>query len=176
MRLMNLVAASLVMAGVAACASHDDENAKSTAYGSGDAGTGSEMVNSGENSAPLDAAALQAARVELKTKVGDTVLFHFDSSEVSPEGKEIVSRQAAYMQHYPSLTFTIEGHCDERGTREYNLALGERRATSVKTALEALGIPEQRLQTISYGKERPVAVGSGEAAAARNRRAVTVIN
>jgi peptidoglycan-associated lipoprotein len=113
---------------------------------------------------------------ELKTQVGDRVLFGFDKSDISPEAKAILTRQAAFMQKYPSATFTIEGHCDERGTREYNLALGERRATSAKNGLVALGVAAGRLQTISYGKERPAVVGSNDAAYAQNRRAVTVVN
>ena len=113
---------------------------------------------------------------ELKTQVGDRVLFAFDKSDISPEAKAILTRQAAFMTKYPSATFTIEGHCDQRGTREYNLALGERRATSAKNGLVALGVAGGRLQTISYGKERPAVVGNNEAAYAQNRRAVTVVN
>ena len=85
-----------------------------------------------------------------------------------------LQRQAQYFNQYPSVTFTIEGHADERGTREYNLALGERRANSAKNYLVSLGIPASRIRTISYGKERPVALGSNEAAWAQNRRAATV--
>ena len=113
---------------------------------------------------------------ELKTQVGDRVLFAYDKSDISPEAKAILTRQSAFMQKYPSATFTIEGHCDQRGTREYNLALGERRATSAKNGLVALGVAGGRLQTISYGKERPAVVGNNDAAYAQNRRAVTVVN
>jgi peptidoglycan-associated lipoprotein len=113
---------------------------------------------------------------ELRTQVGDRIFFGFDKSDISGEARAILERQSAFAAKYPSLTFTIEGHCDERGTREYNLALGERRATSAKSALTALGVQGSRLQTISYGKERPAVVGSNEAAWAQNRRAVTVIN
>lgn len=113
---------------------------------------------------------------ELKTQVGDRVLFAFDKSDISPEAKAILTRQAAFMTKYPSATFTIEGHADARGTREYNLALGERRATSAKNGLVALGVAAGRLQTISYGKERPAVVGNNDAAYAQNRRAVTVVN
>jgi peptidoglycan-associated lipoprotein len=109
-------------------------------------------------------------------QVGDRVFFAFDKSDITSEGRAVLERQAAFMKKYPSLTFTVEGHCDERGTREYNLALGERRATSVKKALVALGIPANRVATISYGKERPAVVGSNEAAYAQNRRGVTVVN
>ncbi len=113
---------------------------------------------------------------ELKTQVGDRIFFSFDKSDISAEARAILERQAAFAQKYPNLTFTVEGHCDDRGTREYNLALGERRATSDKKALIALGVAAGRLQTISYGKERPAVVGDDEAAWAQNRRAVTVIN
>jgi peptidoglycan-associated lipoprotein len=113
---------------------------------------------------------------ELKTQVGDRIFFAFDKSDISGEAKAVLDRQAAFARKYPQLTFTVEGHCDERGTREYNLALGERRATADKNALAALGVQASRLQTISYGKERPAVVGSNEAAWAQNRRAVLVIN
>jgi peptidoglycan-associated lipoprotein len=124
---------------------------------------------------PVESAALTPEE-ELKSQVGDRVFFSFDKSDISSEARAVLERQAAFAQKYPSLTFTIEGHCDERGTREYNLALGERRATAAKNALVALGVQSSRLQTISYGKERPAVVGSNEAAYAQNRRAVTVVN
>jgi len=108
--------------------------------------------------------------------VGDRVFFDFDKSVIKPEGRTTLQRQAEWLKKYPNVTVTIEGHCDERGTREYNLALGERRATAVRNALVALGIPAARTKTISYGKERPAVLGSNEAAWAQNRRGVTVIN
>ena len=128
-----------------------------------------------QSTTPTSQASLSMAD-ELKTQVGDRVLFAFDKSDISPEAKAILTRQAAFMQKYPSATFTIEGHCDKRGTREYNLALGERRATSAKNGLVALGVAGGRLQTISYGKKRPAVVGNNDAAYAQNRRAVTVVN
>jgi peptidoglycan-associated lipoprotein len=132
-------------------------------------------ASSSQGTTPTSQASLSIAD-ELKTQVGDRVLFAFDKSDISPEARAILTRQAAFMQKYPSATFTIEGHCDQRGTREYNLALGERRATSAKNGLVALGVAGGRLQTISYGKERPAVVGSNDAAYAQNRRAVTVVN
>ncbi len=108
--------------------------------------------------------------------VGDRVFFDFDKSSIKPEGQTTLQRQAEWLKKYPNVSVTVEGHCDERGTREYNLALGERRATAVRNALVALGIPANRLKTISYGKERPAVLGSNEAAWAQNRRGVTVIN
>ncbi|HLI22012.1 MAG TPA: peptidoglycan-associated lipoprotein Pal, partial [Stellaceae bacterium] len=108
--------------------------------------------------------------------VGDRVFFDFDKSVIKPEGQQTLQRQAQWLQKYQNVTVTIEGHCDDRGTREYNLALGERRATAVKNALVALGVSANRIKTISYGKERPIVLGDNEAAWAQNRVGITVIN
>jgi len=113
---------------------------------------------------------------DFTVNVGDRVFFDFDSYELKPEAQAQLERQAAWLNSYPTVTVTIEGHCDERGTREYNLALGERRANAAKNYLVALGIDPNRIQTISYGKERPAVLGSDESAWAQNRRAVTVPN
>ena len=113
---------------------------------------------------------------DLEASAGDRVFFAFDRSDISAEARQTLTRQADWLRRYPNVTVTIEGHCDERGTREYNLALGERRAQAAKNVLVALGISASRITTISYGKERPAAVGSTEEAYAQNRRAVTVVN
>src|SRR6201997_1344339 len=113
---------------------------------------------------------------DLEASAGDRVFFAFDRADISPEARQILVRQADWLRRYPNVTVTIEGHCDERGTREYNLALGERRAQAAKNVLVALGIPASRISTISYGKERPAVPGSTEDAYAQNRRAVTVVN
>jgi peptidoglycan-associated lipoprotein len=113
---------------------------------------------------------------DLEASAGDRVFFAFDRSDITPEAQQILERQADWLRRYPNVTVTIEGHCDERGTREYNLALGERRAQAVKNVLVAMGIPASRISTISYGKERPAVVGSTEEAYAQNRRAVTTVN
>jgi peptidoglycan-associated lipoprotein len=113
---------------------------------------------------------------EFQQIVGDRVFFDYDKSVIKPEGRTTLQRQADWLKKYGNFTVTIEGHCDERGTREYNLALGERRATATRNALVALGIPANRIKTISYGKERPAVLGSNEAAWAQNRRGVTVLN
>jgi peptidoglycan-associated lipoprotein len=113
---------------------------------------------------------------ELKQQVGDRIFFEFNKSGISTEAQATLERQAAFAKKYPQLTFTVEGNCDDRGTREYNLALGERRATADKNALVALGVDDSRLKTISYGKERPSVIGDNEAAWAQNRNAITVIN
>jgi len=111
----------------------------------------------------------------LRSVTSDTVHFALDQYDLDPESQSILNSQLAWLQRYPNVTVTIEGHCDERGTREYNLALGDRRANSVKNFLVTRGIAATRITTISYGKERPIALGSDEASWAQNRRAVTVV-
>ena len=96
--------------------------------------------------------------------VGDRVFFDFDKYNLAPEARAALSKQAAWLGRFSSVTVRVEGHADERGTREYNLALGERRANSVKDYLVAAGVNPERIKTISYGKERPVALGSNEGA------------
>jgi peptidoglycan-associated lipoprotein len=105
----------------------------------------------------------------------DRVLFQFDSYELDEEARTILGKQAEWLARYPAIRVTVEGHADERGTREYNLALGDRRATAAKNFLAAQGVDSGRMTTISYGKERPSAEGSDEASWAQNRRAVTVV-
>lgn len=105
----------------------------------------------------------------------DTIFFDTDKYDIDAEDQAALRQQAQYLQQYPNIRATVEGHCDERGTREYNLALGERRANAAKNYLVSLGIAENRLTTVSYGKERPLDTGSNESAWARNRRAVTIV-
>jgi peptidoglycan-associated lipoprotein len=112
---------------------------------------------------------------DLVVNVGDRVFFDFDKFNLKPDARKTLEKQAAWLKANPSVRITLEGHADERGTREYNLALGERRANSAKDYLISLGINPGRVKTISYGKERPVAMGSNEAAWAQNRRSVTVV-
>jgi peptidoglycan-associated lipoprotein len=113
---------------------------------------------------------------DLVVNVGDRVFFGFDRYDLAPEARATLDRQASWLKQYPNVTVTIEGHADERGTREYNLALGERRANSVKNYLVAGGINPSRVKVISYGKEKPAVLGSNEAAWAQNRRGVTVVD
>jgi peptidoglycan-associated lipoprotein len=108
--------------------------------------------------------------------VGDRVFFGFDKYTLKPQARKTLQRQAAWLKKFPALTIAIEGHCDERGTREYNLALAERRANSAKNYLVALGVNPNRVKVISYGKERPAVAGANEAAWSQNRRSVTVVN
>ena len=105
----------------------------------------------------------------------DTIYFDTDRFDIDAEDQAALRQQAQYLQQYPNVRATVEGHCDERGTREYNIALGERRANAAKNYLASLGVEPARVTTVSYGKERPVELGSNEAAWARNRRAVTIV-
>jgi len=120
-------------------------------------------------------AAIPGSAEDLRQNVGDRVFFEFDSYALSPASQATLERQAEWLKTYSSVKVVIEGHADERGTREYNLALGARRANSAKNYLVSLGIPSNRIETISYGKERPAELGSNEAAWAQNRRSVTVV-
>jgi peptidoglycan-associated lipoprotein len=128
--------------------------------GTTDAGSGTMMVTPG-------------SQEDLVAQVGDRVFFGYDQFHLDATARSVLDGQAVWMKANPSVTVAIEGHCDERGTREYNLGLGERRANSVKDYLVALGVNPSRVKTISYGKERPVALGSNEAAWTQNRRSVT---
>ena len=105
----------------------------------------------------------------------DTIYFDTDKFDIDAEDQAALRQQAQYLQQYTNVRATVEGHADERGTREYNLALGERRANAAKNYLVSLGVAANRISTVSYGKERPVATGSNEQAWARNRRAVTIV-
>lgn len=113
---------------------------------------------------------------DLAVNVGDRVFFDYDKYGISTEAKATLTRQAAWFAKYPSVSITVEGHADERGTREYNLALGDRRANATRDALVGLGVAASRIKTISYGEERPDCVESTESCWAKNRRAVSVIS
>jgi len=112
---------------------------------------------------------------DLVANIGDRVFFDTDSSVVREDGRSTLQRQAQWMQQYPNVRVQVEGHADERGTREYNYALGQRRANAARDLLVAGGVSGSRVATISYGKDRPAALGSTEEAWAQNRRAVTVV-
>lgn len=123
----------------------------------------------------VNSQAVPGSQEDLAQTAGDRVFFAFDRSDVSPEAQQTLTRQAEWLRRYPNVAVRIEGHCDERGTREYNLALGARRAAAAKNVLVALGIPASRIDTISYGKDRPVVLGSNESAWAQNRVAITTV-
>jgi peptidoglycan-associated lipoprotein len=120
-------------------------------------------------------AAMPGSEQDFVVNVGDRVYFDLDSYEIRPEAYPRMDAQVAWLQRYPGVTVRIEGNADERGTREYNLALGARRAESVRSYLIEHGVSAARIDTISYGKERPIAAGSSEEAWARNRNAHTAI-
>ena len=121
-------------------------------------------------------AAVPGSQQDFIVNVGDRVFFESDSSELTPQARDTLDKQAQWLNQYSRYAFTIEGHADERGTREYNIALGARRAQTVQAYLASRGVMAQRMHTISYGKERPVAVCNDISCWSQNRRAVTVLN
>ncbi|ABE41363.1 peptidoglycan-associated lipoprotein Pal [Rhodopseudomonas palustris] len=124
----------------------------------------------------MASAATPGSQQDFVVNVGDRVFFESDQTELSPQAAATLDKQAQWLQTYNRYSFTIEGHADERGTREYNIALGARRAQSVRNYLSSRGIEPSRMRTISYGKERPVAVCNDISCWSQNRRAVTVLN
>jgi peptidoglycan-associated lipoprotein len=144
------------MAGLAlgACANNPADNAQANAAGAATPGSQQDFV----------------------VNVGDRVFFETDSTELTPQSRATLDKQAQWLTNYNRYSFTVEGHADERGTREYNLALGARRAQVTRDYLVSRGINAQRIRTISYGKERPVAVCDDISCWSQNRRAVTVLN
>jgi peptidoglycan-associated lipoprotein len=120
--------------------------------------------------------AVPGSREDFMQNVGDRVFFAFNRSDIAPEGQATLQKQADWLKRYENVTVTIEGHADDRGTREYNLALGNRRAAAAKRMLVSFGVAGNRIAVISYGKERPIVVGDNEEAWAQNRVAITVIN
>jgi peptidoglycan-associated lipoprotein len=130
-----------------------------------------------QNAAMANAsAAVPGSQQDFVVNVGDRVFFTVDSSELTQQSVATLEKQAQWLRAYPRYTFTIEGHADERGTREYNIALGARRAQAVRDYLTSRGVQAHRMRTISYGKERPVAVCNDISCWSQNRRAVTVLN
>ena len=154
---------------VGACETGSEESGKSSGSGS----TALKLAYTAE--APASAGIKAGSQQDLVVNVGDRIFFGYDKFTVVPDQGSILDKQAKWMKANPSVTVRVEGHCDERGTREYNLALGERRANSVKDYLVAAGVNPDRIKTISYGKERPVALGSTDAAWKQNRRGVTKV-
>ena len=149
----------------------------SDASGSGSSTT-SESVSSSSSSSSESSEDLSiepGSQEDLIVNVGDRVFFGYNSAELDSDAQELLQDQVAWIKQH-NVSVTIEGHCDERGTREYNLALGEKRAQAVKNFLTSMGIPNSRVSTISYGKERPAVVGSNDGAWSQNRRSVTTIN
>src|SRR5271168_4247501 len=126
--------------------------------------------------APMANAPVPGSQQDFIVNVGDRVFFETDSSELTPQARATLDKQALWLNQYNRYAFTVEGHADERGTREYNIALGARRAQAAREYLVSRGVPAQRIHTISYGKERPVAVCNDISCWSQNRRVVTVLN
>jgi len=143
---------------------------------SGSSSSSATAAGAGSSSSSSSTTATQMSDVEKLAQVGNTVYFGFDSSELAGEAQATLDRQAAFLNVNPTMVVIIEGHADERGTREYNLALGDRRAVAVRDYLLAKGLNAARVRTVSYGKERPAVSGSNEESWAKNRRAATVLN
>ena len=160
---------------VAACATKPKDAADSS--GSGSSSSGSDVSSEeGTITETVGSGIVSGSQEDLIVNVGDRVFFGYDSSDLDSDALELLQDQVAWLKQNSDVTVTIEGHCDERGTREYNLALGEKRAQAVKNYLIGLGINPDRVSTISYGKERPAVVGSNDGAWAQNRRSVTIVN
>ncbi|MDC3083051.1 peptidoglycan-associated lipoprotein Pal [Pelagibacteraceae bacterium] len=159
---------------VAACATTPKDSADSS--GSGSSSSGSDVSSEGTITETVGSGIVSGSQEDLIVNVGDRVFFGYDSSDLDSDALELLQDQVAWLKQNSDVSVTIEGHCDERGTREYNLALGEKRAQAVKNYLIGLGINPDRVSTISYGKERPAVVGSNDGAWAQNRRSVTIVN
>ena len=155
MNLKFLGIASLAL--LAACSNTDSSSSSGTG-----AGMGAGNIRPG-------------SQEDLVANVGDRIFFDFDRSNVRADQRPVLQRQAEWMGRYPEVRVQVEGHTDERGTREYNLALGQRRANATRDVLAAGGVNPSRISTISYGKDQPAALGSDENSWAQNRRAVTVV-
>jgi len=125
--------------------------------------------------APVTSQILPGSAEDFRVNVGDTVHFGYNEYNIEDNDKAVLGRQAQWLAKYPSVRVAVEGHCDERGTREYNLALGARRANAVKEYLVSQGVSTARVETVSYGKERPICTESNEACWAQNRRGVTTL-
>jgi peptidoglycan-associated lipoprotein len=175
-RLLALFAVAFLFA---ACETASNVTGDSVSGGSSSSATGSTAATTASESATAPSSttsATQMSDAEKLAQVGNTVYFGFDSAELSGKAQTTLDRQAAFLNVNPALVVIVEGHADERGTREYNLALGDRRATAVRDYLLAKGLNSARIRTVSYGKERPAVSGSNEDSWEKNRRAATVLN
>ena len=167
----------LLVVFVSACSTTPKDTADSS--GSGSSGdfntTTTEETTASSEVSDSGATIVPGSQEDLIVNVGDRVFFDYDSAELDADAQELLQHQAAWLKQHNILSVTIEGHCDERGTREYNLALGEKRAQAVKNYLNGLAVFPV-VNTISYGKERPAVVGSNDDAWSQNRRSVTKVN
>jgi peptidoglycan-associated lipoprotein len=176
-------AAATGAAGSSASESSAASSSTSSSSGSGSDSSSGSSSSSSSSTSTSDSTSGSDSSLTYDTnpqtaliKVGDRVHFDYDSAELDDDSRTTLDRQVEFLNQNPSIMITVEGHCDERGTREYNLALGEKRASSVKDYLIASGVNSARISTVSYGKERPQVLGSNSAAWKMNRRSVTTIN
>ena len=160
-KLFMLIVAGLFLASCAATKTEEGGNVDA-------ASTSASSSSGGEITA--------GTQEDLIVNVGDRVFFEFDSSELTVDAQATLDAQAAWLMQYPDTNITVEGHADERGTREYNLALGDKRAFSVYSYLAQAGIDTNRMEYVSWGKERPEVIGSDETAYSQNRRGVTIVS
>ena len=171
-----------VMVFVSACSSTDDDGSVDSQPTFESAGEGFEPADPLDeiyNGVPVDSVSggpVPGSQEDFIVNVGDRVFFGTDRFDLDSEARSTLEAQANWLATYPNLNITVGGHADERGTREYNLALGERRANSVKNYLVALGVDPRRVDTVTYGKERPAVAGNGPSAWSQNRRSVSNIN
>jgi peptidoglycan-associated lipoprotein len=168
-RLQTTLLAATMMIAVAGCAKKRPEVLPP-------APVGTDGVDTGQSDGNVGGAIVPGSDADFRRSVSsNTVLFGLDEYDIDAEARAILDSQAQWLARYPQVRITIEGHCDERGTREYNLALGDRRANAAKNYLAARGVAPGRMTVISYGKERPAALGSDEDSYRQNRRAVTIV-
>jgi len=170
MKLMHVAAVAILAMGLAACQKPikpDQTTPPPADSGAATSGLGGESAQgAGTTTAPLTAQQQALAAIQQK----NVVYFEYDSAEIRQEYVPVVAAHAQYLVKYPTARVRLEGHTDERGSREYNIGLGERRAQTVRRALQAQGVAESQITTVSYGEERPAVEGSDEAAYAQNRR------
>ena len=190
-RLLTICAATMFLAACETASTDSNEvvgSSSAASSGSDAAASASSNTSDGSTSASSEASEASGSSGstsadsdmqtpdEMLAKVGSTVYFGYDESTLSAEAQATLDRQAAFLKANPTIRIVIEGHCDERGTREYNLALGDRRASAARDYLVAKGVNASRLITISYGKERPAVGGSNDTSYALNRRSMSKIN
>ena len=190
-RLLTICAATMLLAACETASTDSNEvvgSSSAASSGSDAAASASSNTSDGSTSASSEASEASGSSGstsadsdmqtpdEMLAKVGSTVYFGYDKSTLSAEAQATLDRQAAFLKANPTIRIVIEGHCDERGTREYNLALGDRRASAARDYLVAKGVNASRLTTISYGKERPAVGGSNDTSYALNRRSMSKIN
>jgi len=167
-QIISFLAIAVLVTGLTAC---DPKNKDA-----GNVTTGGEMNTTTQQTMTTDPnGPTPGSQQDLVVNVGDRIFFGYDQYDLTSEARATIERQSQWMKQYPSVSIMVEGHADERGTREYNIALGEKRASAVRNYLIANGVEPSRLQTISYGKERPAVMGAEETSWAQNRRGVLVV-